>query len=117
MSGTRKYKVGVIADFPEQRAVPVEVDGFSVVICNYNGKLYGVENRCSHDDAELCETVVAEGEEAGADLDGCQIVCPRHQAKFDVRDGTVTEPPAIYPIDFYDVVVRGKSVYVEIDDE
>lgn len=116
MSGSRKYKVGVVTDFPDQRAVPVEVGGFSIVVCNYDGKLYALENRCSHDDAELCSTP-GEGEEAGDELEGCQIICPRHQAKFDVRDGTVTAPPAIYPIDFYDVTVRGKSVYVEIDDE
>ena len=116
MSGSKKYKVGVVADFPEQRAVPVEVGGFSVVICNYQGELYAVENRCSHDDAELC-TAPVDGEALGEELDGCQITCPRHHAKFDVRDGTVAAPPARYPIDFYDVTVRGKSVFVEIDDE
>ncbi len=106
MSQSKRYRVGVVADFPEEKAVAVEVDGVSVVVCNYQGKLYALENRCSHDDAEL----------GGGELDGCQITCPRHQAKFDIRDGTVTAPPAIIPIDSYDVVVRGKSVFVEIDD-
>lgn len=84
----------------------VDVDGFSIIIANYQGKLYALENRCSHDDAEL----------GCSDLEGCQIVCPRHFAKFDVRDGTVTEPPAVFPIDIFDVTVRGKSVYVELDE-
>jgi 3-phenylpropionate/trans-cinnamate dioxygenase ferredoxin component len=106
MSQSNRYKVGNVSDFPEEQAVAVEVDGLSIVVCNYQGKLYALENRCSHDDAEL----------GSGELDGCQIVCPRHQAKFDVRDGTVTEPPAVVPIDAYDVVVRGKSVFVELDD-
>jgi len=77
-----------------------------IVICNFEGRFYALENRCSHDDAEL----------GSGELDGCQIVCPRHGAKFDIRDGTVTEPPAVFPIDTYEVIVRGKSVYVEFDD-
>lgn len=106
MSNSNLFKVGVTSDFPEGKAIAVEADDVSVVVCNYEGKLYAVENRCSHDDAEL----------GCGDLDGCQVVCPRHDAKFDVRDGTVTSDPAIYPIDCYNVLVRGKSVYVELDD-
>lgn len=106
MSQNSSYKVGVVSDFPENQAVAIEVDGFPVVICNFEGRFYALENRCSHDDAEL----------GSGELDGCQIVCPRHGAKFDIRDGTVTEPPAVFPIDTYEVIVRGKSVYVEFDD-
>ena len=106
MSQNSSYKVGVVSDFPENQAVAIEVDGLPLVICNFEGRLYALENRCSHDDAEL----------GSGELDGCQIVCPRHGAKFDIRDGTVTEPPAVFPIDTYEVNVRGKSVYVEFDD-
>ncbi len=106
MSQNSSYKVGVVSDFPENQAVAIEVDGLPIVICNFEGRFYALENRCSHDDAEL----------GSGELEGCQIVCPRHGAKFDIRDGTVTEPPAVFPIDTYDVTVRGKSVYVEFDD-
>lgn len=106
MSNSNLFKIGIVSEFPEGKAVVVDADGFSVVVGNYEGKLYAVENRCSHDDAEL----------GCGDLDGCQIVCPRHQGKFDIRDGTVTNEPPIYPIDCYNVVVRGKSVYLELDD-
>lgn len=106
MSNSNLIKIGAVSDFPEGKATAVEADGVPIVVCNFEGKLYAVENRCSHDDAEL----------GCGDLDGCQVVCPRHGAKFDIRDGTVTFEPAIYPIDCYDVVVRGKSVYVELDD-
>ena len=106
MSQNSSYKVGVVSDFPENQAVAIEVDGLPIVICNFEGRFYALENRCSHDDAEL----------GSGELDGCQIVCPRHGAKFDIRDGTVTEPPAVFPIDTYEGIVRGKSVYVEFDD-
>lgn len=114
MSDSNRIKVGVVTDFPVGQAVVKTVDGLSIVVCNFEGKFYALENICSHDDAELVEPT--EEGPACAELDGCQIVCPRHQAKFDIRDGTVTEPPAVFPIAAYDVTVRGKSVYVEIDD-
>ena len=106
MSNPNRFKIGVTSDFPEAQAIALEVSGLAIVVCNYQGKLYAVENRCSHDQAEL----------GGGEMDGCQIVCPRDQTKFDVRDGTVTAPPAVFPIDCYDITVRGKSVYVELEE-
>ena len=100
-------KVGRKEDFPEGKARAVEVNGLSIVICHVEGgEFYAVEDRCSHDDEEL----------GGAELEGCEIVCPRHAARFDVRDGTVSAPPAIYPIDTYEVTVRHGEVFVEIEE-
>jgi 3-phenylpropionate/trans-cinnamate dioxygenase ferredoxin subunit len=99
-------KVGRKEDFPEGKATAIEVDGHAIVVCHVEGgKFYAVEDRCSHDDEEL----------SSGDLEGCDIVCPRHGARFDVRDGTVTAPPAIYPIDTYEVKVRHGEVYVQLD--
>lgn len=100
-------KVGRKDDFPEGKAVAIEIDGYSIVICHLEGgKFYAIENRCSHDDGEL-----GEGE-----LEGCEIICPRHGARFDVRDGTVTKPPAVYPIDIYEVTLRHGDVYITLED-
>lgn len=115
MSDSKRIKVGAISDFPEGQAVVKNARGVSIVICNYQDKLYALENVCSHDDAELVGEA-AEGETRCSPLDGCEITCPRHQAKFDIRDGTVTNPPAVFPITAYDVTVRGKSVFVELDE-
>ena len=113
MSSSEEYKIGMANDFPEGQAVAVDAKGLSVVVCHVEDKFYAVENRCSHDDAELC---VAKGEGLTCGkLDGFEIVCPRHFARFDIRDGTVSKPPAIYPIETFDVKVRGQSVYLEID--
>ena len=82
-------KVGRKEDFPEGKAMAIDVDGVSVVICHVEGgKFYAVEDRCSHDDEEL----------AGAELDGCDIICPRHGARFCLRTGAVLGPPAYEPI-------------------
>lgn len=84
----------------------VTVDGLPIVICRVEGEFYAVEDRCSHDDLEI----------GSGELEGCELICPRHGARFDVRDGTVTAPPAIYPIETYEVSVRNGKVYVSLED-
>jgi len=64
------------------------VDGFPLALARVGGRVHAVEDRCSHDDGPLGE---------GA-LDGCEVICPRHGARFDLRDGRATRMPAVQPI-------------------
>lgn len=79
------------------------VDGFPLVVARVGGRLFAVEDRCSHDDGPLGE---------GA-LDGCEVVCPRHGARFDVRDGRVLRMPAVTPILAVPVKEEGGRVLVD----
>ncbi len=80
-------KVAQESDIPEGEVRDFEVDGIGIALCKVDGKIYAVEDVCSHDDGPL-----GEGE-----LEGYQIVCPRHGARFDVRSGEVCRMPAIAP--------------------
>ena len=51
---------------------------FQVVVCRVGGRLYALEDKCSH-----AETPLSEGL-----LEGYVLTCPLHFAQFDVRDGT-----------------------------
>ncbi|RJO66915.1 MAG: non-heme iron oxygenase ferredoxin subunit [Myxococcales bacterium] len=53
-----------------------------------DGLLFAVENLCTHDDGPL-----AEGE-----LDGRELVCPRHGARFDIKTGAALCLPATAPL-------------------
>lgn len=59
-----------------------------IAVYNVDGALYAVEDTCSHDGGEL----------AGGDMFGFEVECPRHGARFDLRTGAVTKPPAYEPI-------------------
>lgn len=80
----------------------VEVDGLAIAVFNIAGTLYAIADVCSHDDGP-----VAEGE-----LEGHEIECPRHGARFDVRDGRVLSFPAIVNIPAYPVKVENGEVWV-----
>jgi 3-phenylpropionate/trans-cinnamate dioxygenase ferredoxin subunit len=79
------------------------VDGFPLAIARAGGRLHAVEDRCSHDDGPLGEGT----------LDGCEVICPRHGARFDVRDGRVTRMPAAR--DILSVAVREEDGRVLVD--
>ena len=98
--------VGRDEDFPEGEVRVVRVQGERVAICRLEGALYAFEDRCTHDDAPLGE----------GPLKGCEVVCPRHGARFDVRDGRVTRPPAIFPIECYEVELKEGQVEVTLPD-
>ena len=59
-----------------------------IAVYNIDGALYAVEDTCTHDGGEL----------AGGDVFGFEVECPRHGARFDLRSGAVTQPPAYEPI-------------------
>lgn len=81
-----------------------DINGREVVVCNVGGKLYALDDLCSHDFGTLNE----------GEIDGYEIECPRHGARFDVRTGEATVMPAVMPIDTFGVRVEGDDVEVEV---
>ncbi|MDD4882079.1 MAG: non-heme iron oxygenase ferredoxin subunit [Gallionellaceae bacterium] len=77
-------RVAPVAEFPPGTRRVVELDGVRVIIFNLDGGYHAIEDLCSHDGGEL----------ASGRLEGCDIVCPRHGARFDIRTGAVAAPPA-----------------------
>lgn len=92
--------VAKVGDIPEGGVKVVRYDDVDVAIFHVDGQYYAVEDVCTHDGGPL-----AEGE-----LDGCVIECPRHGARFDIRDGSVKAMPATAPVPTYAVQVDGDDI-------
>jgi 3-phenylpropionate/trans-cinnamate dioxygenase ferredoxin component len=84
----------------------VEIDGRAIAVFNVDDKFYAIDDVCTHDGGPL-----AEGE-----LIGCEIECPRHGARFDVRTGRPLCMPAIEPVAVHAVELRGEDIYVALED-
>ncbi|NKB75967.1 MAG: Rieske 2Fe-2S domain-containing protein [Gammaproteobacteria bacterium] len=80
----------------------IDVEDAMVLIVNLDGEFYAIEDVCTHDGSEIS---------SGCVVDGC-IECPRHGARFDIKTGEVTAPPAYEPIDTFPVQVIGGMVQV-----
>ena len=91
--------VAGMADLPTGERLFVEIDGQSIVVFNLAGGLFAIADVCSHDDGP-----VGDGE-----LEGHEVICPRHGARFDIRTGKALALPAVVDIPAYQVrVVDGQ---------
>jgi 3-phenylpropionate/trans-cinnamate dioxygenase ferredoxin subunit len=91
--------IGGVDDLPNGKRLFVEIDKLPIVVFNLGGELYAIGDVCSHDEGPLGD----------GDIEGTEVVCPRHGARFDVRSGKVTALPAVEDIPAYPVrVVDGQ---------
>lgn len=95
----RYIQITSVQEFPDGERLFFEIDGLPIVLYSLDGKYFATGDECSHDGGPI-----GDGE-----IDGNEIVCPRHGARFDVRTGKVTGMPAVTDIPSYPVrVVEGK---------
>ena len=95
-------------DLPNGERLFVEIDEFQIVVFNIAGKLFAIEDICSHDDGPLGDG------ELETDY---EIACPRHGARFDVRNGYAMTLPAVEDIQAFPVRVSDGKVEVGLPTE
>jgi 3-phenylpropionate/trans-cinnamate dioxygenase ferredoxin subunit len=98
-------RVAAVSDLRGGRRL-LDIDGRAVALFNVEGTIYAIDDVCTHDGGPL-----ADGE-----LDGCEIVCPRHGARFDVRTGAVLCMPAFEPVKTHEVKVDNGAVFVRLNE-
>jgi 3-phenylpropionate/trans-cinnamate dioxygenase ferredoxin subunit len=91
--------VGEASDLPNGKRLFVEIDDETIVVFNIGGRYFAIADLCSHDNGPLGD----------GDLEDFQVICPRHGARFDVRNGKALSFPAVLDIPAYPVrVVNGR---------
>jgi 3-phenylpropionate/trans-cinnamate dioxygenase ferredoxin subunit len=99
-------RVGNVSEIPDPGRKPVEVDDRLVVVIHAAGHFYAIDDVCTHDGGPLGE----------GPLEGFTIACPRHGAKFDIRDGRALTMPATKATVTHDVKLVGEDVWVRLRD-
>lgn len=94
--------VAKLSDIPEGQSRVFEVNKKMVSLCKVEGQIFAIADLCSHDEGPL-----EEGE-----LNGTEIECPRHGARFDIKTGKALCLPAITPIPVYSVEIRSDEIWV-----
>jgi 3-phenylpropionate/trans-cinnamate dioxygenase ferredoxin component len=97
-----------VTDVPDPGKIWVEVDGRMIVLFHVGGKFFALDDVCTHDGGPL-----SEGE---LDTGDCTIACPRHGAKFDIRDGRALTMPATKATVAHEVKVSGNDVLVKLNE-
>lgn len=80
-----------------------EVDGIIVAVFNVDGNFYAIEDTCTHDGGGL----------TGGAVEDCQVICPRHGARFCLRTGAALTPPAYEPVRTYATRINNGVIEVQ----
>jgi 3-phenylpropionate/trans-cinnamate dioxygenase ferredoxin subunit len=93
------------SDIPPERVAVFRIGDHDVAVCNVDGQFYAIDDLCTHDGGSLDQ----------GELEGNEIECPRHGARFDVRTGDAIQLPAFEPVETHDVRVEGDTVQVGVE--
>jgi 3-phenylpropionate/trans-cinnamate dioxygenase ferredoxin component len=99
----RWIDVGAADAVSETAPFAVTLDDEHLVIVRCGAELYAVEDRCTHDGESL----------EGAEVEDCQIICPRHFSHFCLRTGEALTPPAYEPLRTYRVREQDGRLLIE----
>lgn len=76
-----------------------------IAVFNIDGEYYAIEDVCTHDGGQL----------TGGGREGCQLICPRHGARFDIKTGAALTPPAYEGTATFPVKVEQGVIYTRDD--
>ncbi|WP_442931289.1 bifunctional 3-phenylpropionate/cinnamic acid dioxygenase ferredoxin subunit [Mycolicibacterium sp. 120320] len=102
--GPFMLEICLLTDLPPGESRRVEADPPIAVFHTEDGEVFAIDDTCSHQDASL----------ADGWLEGCEIECPLHASRFDLRTGAVDAPPAKLPVRTHRVVIEDGVIKVEL---
>jgi 3-phenylpropionate/trans-cinnamate dioxygenase ferredoxin subunit len=85
-------------------AVQLDVEP-PIAVFNVDGEYFALDDTCTHDKSSLADGYV----------EGGQVECSWHFAKFCIRTGSALTRPATVAVGTYDVRVDGDQVLVDVD--
>jgi 3-phenylpropionate/trans-cinnamate dioxygenase ferredoxin subunit len=102
-----QYQFVVVAsetDLPDGERLYFDLDGEPVVLFRLGDRYYAIGDTCTHDNGPLGD----------GDLEGHEVICPRHGGRFDIRTGKATRLPAFNPTSYFPVRLIDGQIEVGI---
>lgn len=96
-------KVSTLEDCPPGSLRSVMVGFDPVVLANVDGTVYAAMDRCSHEDLPLSD----------GEMEGPNLVCQYHGARFDIATGAPRGLPAVKPVKTFPVEIRDDGIYIQ----
>ena len=97
-------KVASVDQCPVGELKGVSADGTQIVLANVDGSICALKDQCSHEEYPLSD----------GELEGTNVVCRYHGARFDACSGARKALPAVRPVKSYPVEIRDGDVYVDL---
>ncbi len=100
--------VGLLDELTPGNFQVVDAGDTTIAVINLEGELFAIDNTCSHEAFPMLGC----GLPLEQMIEGHQIICPRHGARFDIRSGAALSPPAYDPVARYPIRVEYGLVQV-----
>lgn len=101
-TGGQPVAIADESDLHEGETLRVSIDGNVATIVRVKDDVYAFQEFCTHRYGPLSEGVVA----------GCEVTCPWHGSRFDVRSGKVVHGPAKVDLRTYRAERRDGKIWV-----
>jgi 3-phenylpropionate/trans-cinnamate dioxygenase ferredoxin subunit len=89
----------------EGQLLATDLHGLPVLLVRHQGCVHAFENRCTHDGSEM----------TGGFVDGTELVCPHHGARFALADGAALCAPAYEALTRIAVRVEGGAIQLRAE--
>jgi len=76
-----------------------------IAVARSGAAFFAFEDICTHDGAPL----------TGGEIEGGEIICPRHGARFCLRTGEALSPPAYEPVRVFETKIEHGHLWVLAD--
>lgn len=103
LRGAALTKLCDFDELDEDEPMRAEIDGFAYAVFKVGEMVFVTADLCSHGPGFLSEGYVED----------CQVECPFHQGRFDIRTGVPTAPPCEVPIKTWTPVVENGVVFID----
>ena len=95
-----------LSAIPRGESYRWKVDPPVTIFHTEDGQVFAIDDTCTHQDASLSDGW----------LEGCEIECPLHASRFDLRTVQVDAPPAKKPVRTHQVMISDETVHVALSD-
>ena len=95
--------VCVVADLPSGEATTLDIDP-PIAVVNADGSFYAIDDTCTHETYSLADGYI----------EGTQVECALHFARFDLRTGDALCLPARLGVRTYPVKAEDGHIFVDV---
>lgn len=96
---------GPAADLADGQTLSIPSGRRMIAVARTGAAYFAIEDICTHDGAAL----------TGGTIEGTEIICPRHGARFCLRTGEALSPPAYEPVRVFATKIEGGRLWVHAD--
>ena len=86
-------------------AISIAAGRRMIAVVRSGDSYFAIEDICTHDGAAL----------TGGAIEGTEIICPRHGARFCLRTGEALSPPAYEPVRVFATKIEDGRLWVHAD--